>query len=101
MPYVPPHPQQGTPYHRYTFLLFAQERPLELAAEAVERHGFNVRAFAQEHTLEAAGVTFFRQKWDKAVSEIYRDVLKVQEPRYGRPPKMDTYAGRPPKYDIV
>lgn len=75
LPYVPPHPQQGTPYHRYTFLLLAQEGPLELSPEAIERQGFDVREFVQDHKLAAKGVTFFRQKWDKAVSEIYREVL--------------------------
>lgn len=70
-------------------------------SEAIEREDFNVRAFMQEHGLEAKGVTFFRQKWDKTVSEIYRDVLGKEEPRYGRPPKMDTYAGRPAKYELV
>lgn len=101
LPYVPPHPQNGTPYHRYTFLLLAQPSELTLAAEAVEREGLDVRQFVKEHNLEAAGISFFRQKWDKDVSAIYEQVLGQKEPRFGRAPKVDTYQGRPPKYGVI
>ncbi|GAA5895427.1 YbhB/YbcL family Raf kinase inhibitor-like protein [Sporobolomyces salmoneus] len=101
--YIPPHPQNGTPYHRYTVLLFAQPEnaKLQLEESEIERLDFDVRDFAAEHKLEAKGVSFFRQKWDKSVSQIYEEVLQQPEPRYGRPPKMDTYIGRPPKYEVV
>ncbi|BGP56528.1 mitochondrial 54S ribosomal protein YmL35 [Rhodotorula sphaerocarpa] len=98
--YVPPHPQNGTPYHRYTTLLLEQPTKLELAAEP-SRLGFSVRDFVEAHGLKPAGVSFFRQKWDKDVSAIYSEVLDAPEPRYGRPPKVDTYANRPAKYEIV
>ncbi|BGP49283.1 mitochondrial 54S ribosomal protein YmL35 [Rhodotorula kratochvilovae] len=102
--YVPPHPQAGTPYHRFTTLLLAQPAggaPLSLAEGSVEREAFDVRAFVRQHGLSAQGVSFFRQKWDESVSKIYEEVLQTPEPRYGRPPKVDTYAGRPPKYEVV
>ncbi|TNY24433.1 phosphatidylethanolamine-binding protein [Rhodotorula diobovata] len=100
--YVPPHPQKGTPYHRYTVLLLEQPSQLNLSAEqAPAREGFSVRDFVKEHGLACRGVSFFRQVWDKDVSGIYTDVLNRPEPRYGRPPKMDMYAGRPPKYEVV
>ncbi|GAA5933242.1 YbhB/YbcL family Raf kinase inhibitor-like protein [Sporobolomyces koalae] len=103
LPFIPPHPQNGTPYHRYTVLLFAQadNAPLQLSEHEIERLDFNTRDFVAEHKLEAKGVSFFRQKWDSSVSKIYEEVLQQPEPRYGRPPKMDTYVGRPPKYEIV
>lgn len=72
--YIPPHPQNGTPYHRYTTLLLEQSGPLELSAEP-SRLGFSVRDFVAEHDLKPAGVSFFRQKWDKDVSAIYSEVL--------------------------
>lgn len=72
--YVPPHPQNGTPYHRYTTLLLEQPTKLELAAEP-SRLGFSVRDFVEAHGLKPAGVSFFRQKWDKDVSAIYSEVL--------------------------
>ncbi|GAA5836809.1 hypothetical protein JCM3766R1_006270 [Sporobolomyces carnicolor] len=103
LPYIPPHPQNGTPYHRYTVLLFAQPEnaKLELSEHEIERLDFDVRDFAAAHKLEAKGVSFFRQKWDQSVSKIYEEVLQQPEPRYGRPPKIDTYVGRPPKYEVV
>ncbi|KWU44795.1 PEBP-like protein [Rhodotorula sp. JG-1b] len=100
--YVPPHPQNGTPYHRYTTLLLEQSSQLELSSEP-ERLGFSVREFVDQYGLSPAGVSFFRQKWDKDVSAIYSEVLGeyVPEPKYGRPPKIDTYANRPAKYEVV
>ncbi|GAA6011683.1 hypothetical protein JCM10207_004208 [Rhodosporidiobolus poonsookiae] len=103
LPFVPPHPQNGTPYHRYTVLLLEQPSQLSLDAadSALERGGFSAREFVQQHGLEARGVSFFRQVWDREVSKIYEEVLNLPEPRYGRPPKIDTYTGRPPKYEVV
>ncbi|KPV74569.1 uncharacterized protein RHOBADRAFT_45059 [Rhodotorula graminis WP1] len=99
--YVPPHPQNGTPYHRYTVLLLEQPESLSLSPDSTSRDAFSVREFVVEHKLEPRGISFFRQKWDKDVSAIYKEVLDRPEPRYGRPPKMDLYAGRPPKYELV
>ncbi|GAA6055622.1 hypothetical protein JCM3770_006729 [Rhodotorula araucariae] len=103
--YIPPHPQAGTPYHRYTALLLAQPAgasALEFAeGSGPARAQFDTRAFVKQHGLEAQGVSFFRQKWDESVSAIYAEVLHAPEPRYGRPPKVDMYAGRPPKYEVV
>ncbi|GAA5828153.1 hypothetical protein JCM5353_007807 [Sporobolomyces roseus] len=103
LPYIPPHPQNGTPYHRYTVLLLAQSEnaPLSLNEHEIERLDFDTRDFVAQHKLDAKGVSFFRQKWDKSVSKIYEEILQQPEPRYGRPPKMDTYTGRPPKYEVV
>ncbi|GAA5908745.1 hypothetical protein JCM6882_008194 [Rhodosporidiobolus microsporus] len=101
LPFVPPHPQNGTPYHRYTVLLLEQSSSLSLDAASIERRGFSTREFVKEHGLKAAGVSFFRQVWDKDVSKIYEEVLNIPEPRFGRPPKINTYAGRPAKYVVV
>ncbi|GLB36628.1 putative PEBP-like protein [Lyophyllum shimeji] len=117
-PYIPPHPQRGTPYHRYVLLLLPQP-PLGAATytrnaearaqpgvptsvhldippvEDAERRDFDVRAFMQRWGLDGAqggGAHMWREVWDEKVSEIYRDVLKEPEPRYGRPPKADPYA---------
>ncbi|GAA5999639.1 mitochondrial 54S ribosomal protein mL38 MRPL35 [Rhodotorula paludigena] len=100
--YVPPHPQRGTPYHRYTTLLLEQSSPLTLEGDAAPaRERFNVREFVAQHGLTPRGVSFFRQKWDAEVSDIWRELYNTPEPRYGRPPKIDTYLGRPPKYEVV
>lgn len=75
--YVPPHPQKGTPYHRYTVLLFEQPSQLTLDGSAIERAGFSTREFIKEHELKPSGVSFFRQVWDKDVSKIYKEVLSA------------------------
>ncbi|RDB29152.1 54S ribosomal protein L35, mitochondrial [Hypsizygus marmoreus] len=117
-PYIPPHPQRGTPYHRYVLLLLPQPPlaassytrnaearampgvstsvALEIPAVAAEdRRDFDVRAFAQRWGLDGAkggGAHIWREVWDEKVSRIYRAILKEPEPRFGRPPKADPYA---------
>lgn len=89
--YIPPHPQQGTPYHRYTTLLFEQNGTID--TKGIDREEFNVRHFAEVNGLKAAGVHFWRAKWTPegadTVSGIYRDVLKRDEPKYTKPPTLD------------
>ncbi|TFK99620.1 phosphatidylethanolamine-binding protein [Pterulicium gracile] len=90
-PYVPPHPQNGTPYHRYCMFLLPQSAELNIPVVTTEqRLGFNVRAFLQEHNIDPAsggGVHMWREIWDDHVSTIYRDILHAPEPRFGRPPR--------------
>lgn len=83
LPYIPPHPQKGTPYHRYTLLLLAhpidpatgKSSPIEIAAESIERDGVDVRALMHEHKFVPKGITFFRQVWDSTVTAIYEQHL--------------------------
>lgn len=72
--YIPPHPQKGTPYHRYTFILFEQRAEIPGGA-AVEKGNFEHRSFVQARALRPVGVNFFRQVWDGTVSQIYKDTL--------------------------
>ncbi|GBE78719.1 54S ribosomal protein L35, mitochondrial [Sparassis crispa] len=96
--YIPPHPQQGTPYHRYVVLLLPQESPTERisipAPSDEERLGFNFRAFAEKYGLDGnrgGGAHMWREVWDNTVSRFYKDILKTEEPRYGRIPMEDPY----------
>ncbi|KAG5638189.1 hypothetical protein H0H81_001391 [Sphagnurus paluster] len=117
-PYIPPHPQRGTPYHRYVLLLLQQPalgadtytHNIEARAapgvptsvtldippvEAEARRDFDVRAFMRRWGLDGAqggGAHMWREVWNEKVSSIYRNVLKEPEPRYGRAPKADPYA---------
>lgn len=100
-PYIPPHPQRGTPYHRYVLLLLPQPplgnstytRNIEARAvpgkptsihldipkiEDADRLQFDVRGFAQRWGLNGSkggGVHMWREIWDEDVSQIYADVL--------------------------
>lgn len=75
--YVPPHPEKGTPYHRYTYVLFEQRRALPETTSLTEeqRAEFSVRSFEKEHALKPRGITFFRQIWDQSVSDIFSHTL--------------------------
>ena len=103
--YIPPHPQRGSPYHRYVCLLLPQP-PLESSSgysltgayrattgttttttsveldipvvPDQERLGFDIRKFASEWNLDGAkggGVHMWREVWDDDVSHIYKDIL--------------------------
>lgn len=61
----------------------------------------DVRHFVREHQMHPVGVSFLRQKWDHEVGGIYESVLGRKEPRFGRQPKVDSYKGRPGKYEVV
>ncbi|KIM32584.1 hypothetical protein M408DRAFT_183496 [Serendipita vermifera MAFF 305830] len=98
VPYIPPHPQNGTPYHRYCIFLLENPDPqakIDISSvSAANRNEFDLRAFIAQHAFKperAGGAHFWRETWDPAVSDIYRDTLDVPEPRYGRPPKIDRY----------
>ncbi|KAI0638861.1 PEBP-like protein [Trametes polyzona] len=98
-PYVPPHPQRGTPYHRYVLLMLPQASPTEAidipVVEESDRLGFNYREFAAKYGFDGArggGAHMWREVWDETVSHIYQHTLKKEEPRFGRMPRPDPYA---------
>lgn len=81
--YIPPHPQRGTPYHRYVLLLLphitSPTTPIDIPVPSdAERLGFDLRTFVAQWGLDAAqggGAHMWREEWDAGVSEVYRDVL--------------------------
>ncbi|KAG6332502.1 hypothetical protein ID866_6587 [Astraeus odoratus] len=95
--YIPPHPQKGTPYHRYTILLLPQKAHITVPIfDKDQRHAFSVRDFIEKYELDLSaggGAFMWREVWSNAVTTIYSDIIGVEEPRYGKPPKPDRYAG--------
>jgi len=90
--YVPPHPAQGSGSHRYTIMIFEQAGPIGSGqGEPYERCGFSLRRFSSQHGLKPAGVMAWISQWHErdaeAISTIYRDILQIPEPRYGKEPK--------------
>ena len=82
--YIPPHPQQGTPYHRYTTFLLQQPSLTENIFVPIfseeQRIGFNLRAFMQKYGLDGtkgSGAHMFRQIWNQDVSQVYTDILSM------------------------
>ncbi|KAI6022597.1 phosphatidylethanolamine-binding protein [Pisolithus marmoratus] len=94
--YIPPHPQKGTPYHRYTVLLLPQRVPISVPVlQKDQRYGFSVRDFIEEYGLDLSaggGAFMWREVWCDAVPTIFRENFGSEEPRYGRPPRPDRYA---------
>ncbi|KAH8119902.1 PEBP-like protein [Phellopilus nigrolimitatus] len=97
--YVPPHPQRGSPYHRYCLFLLPHANPEQKivvpAVPDAARLGFDLRAFCAEHGLDAGAggaAHMWREVWDETVSDIYKHTLKRPEPRFGLPPRVDPYA---------
>ncbi|KAI8992001.1 phosphatidylethanolamine-binding protein [Mycotypha africana] len=88
--YIPPHPEKGTKYHRYTVIAYEQPNEgkdrVELKVES--RNRMNVKNIADQHGLKPTGVSFFREVWDEHVPTIYKDILKEHEPVYGKPPRV-------------
>ncbi|KII86518.1 hypothetical protein PLICRDRAFT_165126 [Plicaturopsis crispa FD-325 SS-3] len=100
-PYIPPHPQRGTKYHRYVLLLLPQSSEITVPRLVRgERLRFDVRGFMEKYGLDGAkggGAHMWREVWDEDVSKIYSDILKAEEPRYGQIPRRVEYQ-RPKKY---
>ncbi|KAJ9477847.1 54S ribosomal protein L35, mitochondrial [Pseudozyma hubeiensis] len=97
LPYIPPHPQNGTPYHRYTTILFEQpsssSSPSADAVQETQRHNFDLTSFVQQRGLIPAGIHFWRSKWSpesaESITKVHKEVLKVDEPKYTMPPRAD------------
>jgi len=96
--YVPPHPQRGSPYHRYCIFLLPQPDSAQTIKVPVikdeARRGFNLRQFCETHGYDASaggGAHMWREVWNETVSDIYRDTLKLPEPIFAFPPAQDRY----------
>lgn len=82
--YIPPHPQRGTPYHRYCLFLLPHADPSAKInvpiVPVAERRGFDLRAFCETHGLDGSnggGAHMWREVWDPTVSDIYRYTLST------------------------
>ncbi|CCG83372.1 Putative uncharacterized protein [Taphrina deformans PYCC 5710] len=81
--FIPPHPHKGTPYHRYTVVVWEQPEqapqpnaPLA-GKQAIPRENFDAQKFAQQNGLHAVGINFWRQVWDENVSSVMADYPEV------------------------
>ncbi|KLO20704.1 PEBP-like protein [Schizopora paradoxa] len=96
--YVPPHPQKGSPYHRYCLFLLPQPDAAQSMKIPVikddARRGFNLRKFCENHGYDVSaggGAHMWREVWNDTVSDIYTDTLKLPEPVFAYPPVQDRY----------
>jgi large subunit ribosomal protein L35 len=76
LPWIPPHAQKGSPYHRLSVFVLQQKDniPVDLgvAAKHVKSEGFILRSFVDRHLLKPIGVHLFRTKWDEGTAEVMR-----------------------------
>ncbi|KAA8901688.1 phosphatidylethanolamine-binding protein [Sphaerosporella brunnea] len=82
--WIPPHVQKGSPYHRYTLILFKQPARFDvedlknkLAPNKMDSYNFMARSFMQKHALEPIGAFMFRGEWDEHTKKVMqRNKLK-------------------------
>ena len=76
LPWLPPHVQKGSPYHRLSIFVLQQPDGKVLDVEAMrtreERDGFNLRSFNDRHLVKPIGVHLFRTKWDEGTEGVMK-----------------------------
>ncbi|KIX08474.1 uncharacterized protein Z518_03130 [Rhinocladiella mackenziei CBS 650.93] len=74
LPWLPPHAQKGSPYHRLAIIVLQQRNnipiDLEVAMKKVQREGFTVRSFMSRHMLSPITASLFRTKWDDSMAAV-------------------------------
>ncbi|CAG8733280.1 18112_t:CDS:2, partial [Acaulospora morrowiae] len=94
--YIPPHPPKGTKYHRYALGIYEQPYG-RINVDDINQYK-TTHDFAEKYRLKLRGASFFREIWDKNVSEIYNNILKIREPIYGKQPNLDIRKNEFTKY---
>jgi large subunit ribosomal protein L35 len=76
LPWMPPHAQKGSPYHRLTFFVLQQPegKVMDVASirEKEPRLGFNLRGFNQKHKVKPVSATLFRTVWDDNTAQVMK-----------------------------
>lgn len=60
--YYGPNPPENTGYHKYIFLLFEHNKPLENII-IKERIGFNVKKFVKKYKLKTISINYFKSSY--------------------------------------
>ncbi|MCJ1317829.1 hypothetical protein MMC15_003156 [Xylographa vitiligo] len=76
LPWLPPHAQKGSPYHRLSIFVLQQPEGNALDVEAIrtreKRDGFNLRSFNDRHLVKPIGVHLFRTIWDEGTEGVMK-----------------------------
>ncbi|EXJ84278.1 hypothetical protein A1O3_04945 [Capronia epimyces CBS 606.96] len=74
LPWLPPHAQKGSPYHRLSIVILQQKDNIpidvEVARQKAQRDGFTVRSFMSRHLLTPISASLFRTKWDDSTAAV-------------------------------
>ena len=75
LPYTPPHPQQGTGFHRYAWLALEQKDVVDVQEVLVQWNQvqWDVQAFLASNSAHYVprGLCFHRAAWTRAVTDMY------------------------------
>ena len=73
-PWLPPHAQKGSPYHRLSIFILQQPQSSTLKPSAIrecyQRDGFNLRSFNDKYLVKPVGATLFRSIWDEGTAGV-------------------------------
>ena len=73
-PWLPPHAQKGSPYHRLSIFILRQSENSFLKPSSIQerynRDGFNLRSFDDKYLVKPIGVSLFRSVWDEGTTEV-------------------------------
>ncbi|XP_066154052.1 uncharacterized protein [Euwallacea fornicatus] len=86
--YLPPCPQQNSPPHRYTYMIYKQPSRLHFQEPRIpansfqNRIGFNLRNFTQKYQLgQPIAGNYFKCSWDNSVPQTLQRIM-FQPPKY-------------------
>ncbi|XP_053197342.1 39S ribosomal protein L38, mitochondrial [Scomber japonicus] len=112
--YLPPFPARGTGFHRYIYVLFKQEGPINFQEDArpspchsLEDRTFKTVDFYRKHqdNLTPAGLSFFQCQWDESVTNTFHSTFNMREPVFEfirpevyHPPQVKFPKGKPLRY---
>ncbi|KAM5216613.1 large ribosomal subunit protein mL38 [Hipposideros larvatus] len=96
-PYLPPFPARGSGFHRFVFLLFKQDKPIDFSGDTrpspcyqLAQRTFRTFDFYKKHqeAMTPAGLAFFQCRWDDSVTHVFHQLLDMREPvfEFVRPP---------------
>lgn len=91
VPFLQPIPPKGTGFHRHIFVLYKQEKKLDMSEYKVEQNNDGVDLAARtfktldfyrkyQDDITPAGLAFFQSDWDKSLIDFYHNVLKMKHP---------------------
>ena len=73
-PWLPPHSQKGSPYHRLVIVILEHRDNTPLEKEALQnmytRGSFNIRGALTRHPVKPIGAALFRVKWDENMADV-------------------------------
>lgn len=83
VPYFRAFPPKGTGYHRHVFVLYKQEKKVDLKefqitpSDSMEKRSFSTLEFYRkfQDDLTPAGLCFFQSDYDKSVQDVFYKTL--------------------------